>query len=123
MIRTNSRINYNAAGMTNSSFCDVSTILHSVCSVQMAMLVQSKKEKEIGGSGIVCSFTWRERLLQLVGLLSIGHTKCVQVLGAADFELDNIFALLDFYRACIFPSGSEKEVLDLMNLLRLCITT
>jgi hypothetical protein len=58
-------------------------------------------------------------LLQLVSLLSIEDTEGVLVLRAAHFELDNIFASLDFHRACILPPSSKEEVLDLMDLLRL----
>jgi len=67
--------------------------------------------------------TGRERLLQLFSLLRVKHAKCVQVLGATDLELDNILALLDFHRTCIFPSCSEKEIFNLVDLLRLCIGT
>ncbi len=62
-------------------------------------------------------------MLQLVSLLRVKHTQCVQVLGATDLELDNILALLDFHRACILSSRGEKEILNLMDLLRLCIVT
>jgi hypothetical protein len=41
--------------------------------------------------------TWGERLLQLVCLLSIEYAEGVQVLGAADLELDNILAPLDLH--------------------------
>jgi hypothetical protein len=58
-------------------------------------------------------------LLQLVGLLSIEDTEGVQVLGAAHLELDNILAPLDLHGTSILPPRSEKEVLDLMDLLRL----
>ena len=34
-------------------------------------------------------------------------------------ELDNILALLDFHRVCIFSSCSVKEIFDLVDLLRL----
>jgi hypothetical protein len=63
--------------------------------------------------------TWWERLLQLVCLLSIKDAEGVQVLGAAHLELDNILAPLDLHRTGILPPRSEKEVLDLMDLLRL----
>lgn len=58
-------------------------------------------------------------MLQLISLLSVKHTQGVQILGATDLELDHIFAPLDLHGACILPPRSEKEVLDLMNLLRL----
>ena len=41
--------------------------------------------------------TWGKRLLQLVCLLSIKDAECVQVLGAANLELDNILAPLDLH--------------------------
>lgn len=67
--------------------------------------------------------TWWERLLKFLGLLRVKHTKCVKVLGAPNLELHHILASLDFHRTCILPSRSKKEVLDLMNLLRLKIAT
>ena len=63
--------------------------------------------------------TWWKRLLQLVCLLGVEDAKRIEVLGAADFELDHIPAPLDLHRPCILPSRSEKEILNLMNLLRL----
>lgn len=72
-------------------------------------------------STIKAVLTWGKRLLQLVCLLSIEDTEGVQVLGAAHLELDNILAPLDLHRTGILPPRSEKEVLDLMDLLRLQI--
>lgn len=63
--------------------------------------------------------TWRKRLLQLVSLLRVKHTKSIEVLGAANLELHHIFASLDLDRTGILPSCCKKEILDLMNLLRL----
>ena len=63
--------------------------------------------------------TRRQRLLQLDGLLSVIDTQCVEVLGAANLELDSILAPLDPHGAGILPPRCEKEVLDLMDLLRL----
>ena len=63
--------------------------------------------------------TWGKGLLQLVCLLSIEDAEGVQVLGAAHLELDNILAPLDLHRPGILPPRGEKEVLDLMDLLRL----
>ena len=45
--------------------------------------------------------------------------KGIQVLGAAHLEFDNILAPLDLHRPGILPPRGEKEVLDLMDLLRL----
>jgi hypothetical protein len=59
---------------------------------------------------------WQQRLLQLVRLGSIDDGEGVQVPGAADLELDDIFAP---HGPCILPPRGEKEVLDLMDLLRL----
>lgn len=64
---------------------------------------------------------WRERLLQLVCFFRVKYTKCVEVLGTSDFELDDVFALLYLHRTCIFSSGCEKEILNFMYLLRLLI--
>jgi len=60
-----------------------------------------------------------KRLLQLVGLLSIKDAEGVQVLEAAHLELDNILAPLDLHRMGNLPTRAEKEVLDLVDLLRL----
>lgn len=63
--------------------------------------------------------TWRKRLLQLISLLRVKHAQRVKVLGAADLELNHILAPLNLHRTCIFPSCCEKEIFDLVNLLRL----
>lgn len=76
------------------------------------MDLSPKKKKKI-------ILTWRERLLQLVSLLLVRHAKRVEILGATNLELDNTFALLDPHRACIFPSCSDDEIFDLVDLLRL----
>ena len=60
-------------------------------------------------------------MLQLISLLRVKHTECVEIPGATNLELHNIFAPLDFHGTCILPSGSQKEVLDLVDLLRLRI--
>jgi hypothetical protein len=65
--------------------------------------------------------TWGERLLQLVCLLSIEYAEGVQVLGAADLELDNILAPLDLHWSGILPPRGEKKILDLVYLFRLQI--
>lgn len=62
-------------------------------------------------------------MLQFFSLVGVKDTESVKVLGATDLELDYFSAPLDFHRACIFPPGSQEEVLDLVDLLRLCITT
>jgi hypothetical protein len=51
--------------------------------------------------------TRRERLLQLVILLLVEHSKPVEVLRATDLE--------------IFPSCSDNEIFDLVDLLRLWV--
>ena len=58
-------------------------------------------------------------MLRLVGLLSIKDAEGVQVLEAAHLELDNILAPLDLHRMGNLPTRVEKEVLDLVDLLRL----
>ena len=58
-------------------------------------------------------------MLQLVGLLSIKDAEGVQVLEAAHLELDNILTPLDLHRMGNLPTRTEKEVLDLVDLLRL----
>ena len=70
-------------------------------------------------SSLKQKITWRKGLLQLVGLLRIKHAECVEVLRAPNLELDNIFAPLDFHGAGILPSCGKKEILDLVDLLRL----
>jgi hypothetical protein len=63
--------------------------------------------------------TWGQRLLQLVGLLGVEDAEGVQVPRATDLELDSVFAPLDPHGAGVLPPRGEKEVLDLMDLLRL----
>ena len=58
-------------------------------------------------------------MLQLVGLLSIEDAEGVQVLGAVHLELDNILAPLDLHRMGNIPPHGEKEVLNLVHMLRL----
>ena len=58
-------------------------------------------------------------MLRLVGLLSIKDAEGVQVLEAAHLELDNILAPRDLHRMGNLPTRAEKEVLDLVDLLRL----
>ena len=58
-------------------------------------------------------------MLQLVSLLKVRHTECVKVLGAANLEFDHILVLLDLDSPGILPSGCQKEILDLVDLLRL----
>jgi len=70
-------------------------------------------------SNLLDGQTWGKRLLQLDCLLSIEDAEGVQVLGAAHLEFDNILAPLDLHRPGILPPRGEKEVLDLMDLLRL----
>ena len=48
--------------------------------------------------------TWRERLLQLLGLVRIGDAKRVQILPAPDLELGDVAGLLDFHR-CVVGRG------------------
>jgi hypothetical protein len=64
--------------------------------------------------------TWRKWLLQFVGFLNVKHTECVKVLGTSDLELNHILAPLDSHWPRILPSSSEKEILNLVDLLRLC---
>ena len=63
--------------------------------------------------------TWRKRLLKLVGFLLVKDAESVEVLRASDLELNNVFASLDLHGSSIFPPCCQKEVLNLVNLLRL----
>lgn len=78
-------------------------------------------QRLINKSNIHWWHTWRKGLLQLVGLLWVKHTQRVKVLGAANFKLHHILAPLDFDRACILSSCSNKKILDLMDLLWLFV--
>jgi hypothetical protein len=79
------------------------------------MLSERDEHKDNG----VVERTRRQRLPQLLGLVAVRHTQCVQVLGAADLELCLGPSLLDLYGLGILPPGCQEEVLDLVNLLRL----
>ena len=81
-------------------------------------LTATKWNSNSTSSKILHAQTWWKRLLQLVSLLGIEDTKSVEILGAANLELHNILASLDLHGTRIFPSGSQKEILYLMNLLR-----
>lgn len=63
--------------------------------------------------------TWREGLLQLIGLLVVKDAEGVEVLGASHLKLDHILAPLNLHQSCIFPPCCEEEFLDLMDLLGL----
>lgn len=60
----------------------------------------------------------RQRLLQLVGLVSVEDGQGVEVLGAPDFELDDILGAFDLDAPGVLAPGGEQEVLDLADLLR-----
>lgn len=63
--------------------------------------------------------TWRERLLELVGLVGVVDAEGVEVLGAAHLELDGVLGPLDPHRPRVLPPRRQQEVLDLVDLLRL----
>lgn len=63
--------------------------------------------------------TWRERLLELVGLVGVVDAEGVEVLGAAHLELDGVLGTLDPHRPRVLPPRRQQEVLDLVDLLRL----
>ena len=55
--------------------------------------------------------TWRQRLLQLLGLFLILDYQSVKESGASNLELGAVGVLLDFDALCIFPAGLHEEVL------------
>ena len=58
-------------------------------------------------------------MLQFIGFLRIKDTKRVQILGASNLKLNDIPAPLDFHRPRILPPCRQKEILNLVDLLRL----
>lgn len=66
------------------------------------------------------SQTWRERLLELVGLVGVVDAEGVEVPGAAHLELDGVLGPLDPHRPRVLPPCRQQEVLDLVDLLRHC---
>jgi len=60
----------------------------------------------------------RQRLFQLVGLVSVGDGQGVEVLRAPDFELDDILGAFDLDAPGVLAPGGEQEILDLADLLR-----
>jgi hypothetical protein len=55
---------------------------------------------------VVDGKTGGQRLLQLVGLIGVEHAQGVEVLGAPDFELDDILGALDLDAPGVLaPSG------------------
>ena len=58
-------------------------------------------------------------MLQLVGLVSVGHAERVEILGAADLELGDTVALLDLDALRVLPTSGKEELLDVVDLLRL----
>ena len=75
---------------------------------------------DVGGRDYVAQ-TWRERLLELVGLVGVVDAEGVEVLGAAHLELDGVLGPLDPHRPRVLPPRRQQEVLDLVDLLRLQI--
>lgn len=63
--------------------------------------------------------TWGERLLELVGLVSVLHSQGVKVAMASDLELGHLARLLDLDGPGVLPPGCEQELLNLRDLLRL----
>lgn len=63
--------------------------------------------------------TWRERLLELVGLVGVVDAEGVEVPGAAHLELDGALGPLDPHGPRVLPPRRQQEVLDLVDLLRL----
>lgn len=58
-------------------------------------------------------------MLQLVCLVRVRDTECIEVPAAPNFELGDISRLLDLHRPGVLaPSGKEK-LLDLFDLFRL----
>lgn len=68
---------------------------------------------------LLCRHTWWKGLRELVCLLRIGYREGVEVLGAADLELDNSLALLDLYGSGILSASLLQEVANVTDLLRL----
>jgi hypothetical protein len=65
--------------------------------------------------------TRRERLSKLGGLGLVLDNKSVKVARASDLELDRVGILLDASRLGILSAGNFKELLDILNLLRLLL--
>lgn len=84
---------------------------------------QRAKEREMEALiplQVVHGETGGQRLLQLVGLVGVEDGQGVEVLGAPDFELDDILGTLDLDASGVLTPGGEKEILDLADLLRHC---
>ena len=62
-------------------------------------------------------------MLQFIGLVSIGDPESVQIAAAADLELCDVSALLDFHSFCILAACREQELLDFSDLLGLQSST
>lgn len=58
---------------------------------------------------------------KLEGLGLILDNKSVKILGTSDLELDTVRVLLDAGRLGILSAGNFKELLDILNLLRLWV--
>lgn len=72
---------------------------------------------------------WRQRLLQLLGLLLVVDNQSVLVLGASDLKLGLLGDLaaaadhlvcLDDRRLDVFSSGQLNELLDVFDLFLYC---
>lgn len=64
------------------------------------------------------SKTRGQGLLQLISLVGVEDAQGVQVLGAPDFELDDILGALDLDAPGVLAPGRQEEVLDFVDLLR-----
>merc|ERR1719189_250612 len=60
----------------------------------------------------------RKRLLELHGLVFVGHLQRVKEAAATDLELRLRARLLDLHAAGILPSSNLEELPDLGDLLR-----
>lgn len=61
-------------------------------------------------------------MLKLVSLVTVLDDEGVEVLGAANLELERtVLLLLDCYAAGILAARGHQEILDFMHLLRLQI--
>ena len=55
--------------------------------------------------------TWREGLLELVGLVGVEDANGVEVAGAAHLELDGVLGPLDPHRSRVLAPRRQQEVL------------
>ena len=92
--------------------------LQRICCLTNCILFHISRQGYKGLLQFLDLETWRQRLLQLLGLFLILDYQSVKESGASNLELGAVGVLLDFDALGIFPAGLHEEVLKKRKKLR-----